>query len=116
MWFLPTKQPADPTPLLGQFPPAIGASEPIENYRHEMQRRARHFVLYTISETADYATIPQDEAAILCNFVATGQMGRPLHRNEDQLLSEAVRDVIVARESHYRMAEYLDDHRNVAGA
>jgi hypothetical protein len=102
---------SEPVPVLGHFPTSLGVSEPIAAYRHEHARRMRLFVIYWIGELADYPTIPEDQAVILCNYMATGQVQRPLRPNEEALLAEGVRDVIVARESRYRMAEWTADYQ-----
>jgi hypothetical protein len=112
MRFTIRQQPAEPVdsmPPLSQFPFSIGASEPLEQYRHSCRHRMRSWVVFTIGELADFNTIPEDEARILCEYTAKGQLARGLHSNESTLMSEGVRDVIIARETLQRNAEWLSD-------
>jgi hypothetical protein len=104
----------DPVPVIARFPFSMGTSEPLGFYRNAFARAMRSYVIYWLGELADEHTISEAKAVSLCTYVALGQMERPLRTNESALLTESVRDVIVARETAYRHQEWLDDHQGVS--
>jgi hypothetical protein len=110
----PPLMPAEPIPHLAHFPFSMGQSEPLGFYRNAFARAMRSYVIYWLGELADEHTISEAKAVSLCTYVALGQMERPLRTNEAALLTESVRDVIVAREAAYRHQEWLDDHQGVS--
>jgi hypothetical protein len=91
------------------FPCALGASEPMSDYRYAYTTAMRRWVLATLSEHADYNTISEDESLRVCEQQARLLVGSALHANERRLLVEAVRDVIVVREAKARNSEWLSD-------
>ena len=94
-----------------QFPCAMGASEPMPEYRFAYATAMRRWVLYTLSEHGDYHTISESAAVDACETQARLLVGSALHANERRLLVEAVRDVIVVREAKARRDEWLDDYQ-----
>ena len=94
------------------FPCAMGASEPMPDYRYAYNTAMRRWVLATLSEHADYNTISEDESLRVCEQQARLLVGSALHANERRLLVEAVRDVIVVREAKARNLEWLEDFQS----
>jgi hypothetical protein len=105
------QHPDEPVPVLGHFPFAAGSSEPMSQYRHEHQRRMRLYVIYWLGELDDYETVQEQNALLLCHTITTGQLFRALHPNEAELLWEAVRDVLAARETMHERADWLADQQ-----
>jgi hypothetical protein len=111
--FAPVNQ-YDDRSRIPPFPCSLGASEPMPDYRYVMGAPMRRWVLWTLNEQADYHTVSEADAVRICEQQGLLQVGKGLHGNEKKLIAEAVRDVVVNRETRARNAEWLEDYREGA--
>ncbi len=79
-----------------RFPKAAAEREPIGVYRNAVQPLVRAWLANVFADTVG-APLDEREALIIAEHLATREVGRPLYAIENQLLGEAVRDILCAR-------------------
>lgn len=101
--------PYDDHTRMTPFPCAMGMSEPMPDYRYAASAMMRRWVIAVLRDHANYDVISEVDALQVCEQQARLIIGNPLHSNEHRLMVEAVRDVIVVRETKAKNAEWLSD-------